>query len=114
MYERIDRWKLSEPIWLATTKAEPEQLEAMGPIRFETDADDLGEFKVGFIQLGSGLQLMLQRYANPYLGGTMLLVPEGTAMGAALVEVLAALLLTRDDLADVSPETGAAEGRSGA
>ena len=48
MYERIDRWKLSEPIWLATTKAEPEQLEAMGPIRFETDADDLGEFKVGF------------------------------------------------------------------
>ena len=57
---------------------------------------------------------MLQRYANPYLGGTMLLVPEGTAMGPALVEVLAALLLTRDDLADVSPETGAAEGRSGA
>ncbi len=101
---QLDSWHARDRKWLATLALEPEQLEALAHISFAQGEDDLGELRYAYLEIEPGSEVMLLKYSNRNVPGTMVWVPNGNqGLKSRLHEIMDALHVTDSDLLEHDP-----------
>lgn len=102
---QIESWHPDNGRWLATLSPEPKEIANRTGLHFRRETDDLGRFLVAFVELASGCEFMLRGEQHPSVPGTMIWGRTyATVTKSLLHKLLAALHVTADEVAEISPD----------